>query len=238
MNIDLEKLIDLQQLDSKISQLKERTQEIPESIEGLNGTLEGGKRELEEAEALLGEKNTRRRELELEVESSREMLTKYRSQLMEVKTNKEYQAMLHEIANEEGEIAQKEDQILEGMMVIEETEQLTEKARIQFQEHEKEIIRKRGELEKFASAAQAQIDDLQQEKNGLQSQIPEDLNHQYEKIATVRNGLALAEAKDQSCQACHVKMRPQLFAEIKSSQEIIRCENCSRFLYWAGMPGE
>ena len=238
MNIELEKLIDLQRLDSKISQLEERTQEIPESIEELNTTLEDSRRKLEEAEALLGEENTRRRELELEVESSRELLTKYKSQLMEVKTNKEYQAMLHAIANAEGEIAKKEDQVLEGMMVIEETEQFTEKARRQFQEHEKEVVQKRGELEKFASAAQAQIDDLQQEKSGLRSQIPAQLSQQYEKISTARNGLALAEAKDQSCQACHVRMRPQLFAEIKSSQEIIRCENCNRFLYWAGLPGE
>jgi hypothetical protein len=231
-------MIGFQQLDLKISQLQERTHEIPESIEALLGTLAESRNELEAAEALLGEENSRRRELELEVETLRETLSKYKSQLMEVKSNKEYQAMLKGISKAEGGIAKKEDQVLEGMMVIEEKEQLTENVKQKFRQREKEVLQKRTELEKFASIAQAQIDELQQEKGQLQAQIPEELIEQYQRIATVRNGLALAEAKDQSCQACHVKLRPQLFAEIKTAQVMITCENCNRFLYWAGMLGE
>lgn len=234
MNTHLQLLIAFQHLDSKIIQLQERTHQIPESIEELNTTLDESREKLEEAETFLGEKNARRRDLELDVEALRGKLSKYRSQLTEVKTNKEYQAVLHEIATAEGEITTKEDQILEGMMVIEEKEQLGETLRKEFEHKEKEILQKRSELEKFAAEAQAQIDDLENEKSQLGTQIPDELSQQYGKIATARNGLALAEAKDQSCQACHVKLRPQLFAELKTKQEIITCENCNRFLYWAG----
>ena len=238
MNTQLQNMIGFQQIDLKIRQLQERTHEIPESIEELNGTLAENRKELEAAEALLGEENSRRRGLELEVEALRETLSKYRSQLMEVKTNKEYEAMLQEITTAEGEIAKKEDRILEGMMVIEEKEQFTEKGRREFQQKEKEVLQKCSELEKFASEAQAQIDDLQQEKGQLRGQIPEELIQQYERIAIVRNGVALAEVKDQSCQGCHVRLRPQFFAEVKTNQEMMTCENCNRFLYWAGLPGE
>ncbi len=234
MNTHLQLLIAFQHLDSKIIQLQERTHQIPESIEELNTTLDESRGKLEEAETLLGEENARRRDLELDVEALRGKLSKYRSQLTEVKTNKEYQAVLHEIATAEGEITTKEDQILEGMMVIEEKEQLGETMRKEFERKEKVILQKRSELEKFAAEAQAQIDDLEKEKSQLGTQIPEELSQQYGKIATARNGLALTEAKDQSCQACHVKLRPQLFAELKTKQEIITCENCNRFLYWAG----
>lgn len=238
MNTQLQNMIGFQQIDLKIRQLQEHTHEIPESIEELNGTLAENRKELEAAEAFLGEENSRRRGLELEVEALRETLSKYRSQLMEVKTNKEYEAMLQEIATAEGKIAKKEDRILEGMMVIEEKEQLTEKGRREFQQKEKKVLQKRSELEKFASEAQAQIDDLQQEKGQLRAQIPEELIQQYERIAIVRNGVALAEVKDQSCQGCHVRLRPQFFAEVKTNQEMMTCENCNRFLYWAGLPGE
>lgn len=238
MNTQLQNMIGFQQIDLKIRQLQEHTHEIPESIEELNGTLAENRKELEAAEAFLGEENSRRRGLELEVEALRETLSKYRSQLMEVKTNKGYEAMLQEIATAEGKIAKQEDRILEGMMVIEEKEQLTEKGRREFQQKEKEVLQKRSELEKFASEAQAQIDDLQQEKGQLRAQIPEELIQQYERIAIVRNGVALAEVKDQSCQGCHVRLRPQFFAEVKTNQEMMTCENCNRFLYWAGLPGE
>ncbi len=234
MNTHLQLLIAFQHLDSKIIQLQERTHQIPESIEELNTTLDESREKLEEAETLLGEENARRRDLELDVEALRGKLSKSRSQLTEVKTNKEYQAVLHEISTAEGEITTKEDQILEGMMVIDEKEQLGETMRKEFERKEKEILQKRSELEKFAAEAQAQIDDLENEKSQLGTQIPDELSQQYGKIATARNGLALAEAKDQSCQACHVKLRPQLFAELKTKQEIITCENCNRFLYWAG----
>lgn len=234
MNTHLQLLIAFQHLDSKIIQLQERTHQIPESIEELNTTLDESREKLEEAETFLGEENARRRDLELDVEALLGKLSKYKSQLTEVKTNKEYQAVLHEIATAEGEITTKEDQILEGMMVIEEKEQLGETLRKEFEHKEKEILQKRSELENFAAEAQAQIDDLENEKSQLGTQIPDELSQQYGKIATARNGLALAEAKDQSCQACHVKLRPQLFAELKTKQEIITCENCNRFLYWAG----
>lgn len=234
MNTHLQKLIDFQELDLKIIELQEHSQQIPESIEMLNRALDESRRALEEAQMLLGEDNKRRRQLELEVEGLRDKLSKYKSQLMEVKTNKEYQAMLHEIEAAEGAIEAKEDQILEGMMVIEEREELSERVKREFEQKEKEVLRKRSELEEFASEAQAQIESLQGKKIHLEREIPEELSEQYQKIASVRNGLALAEAKDQSCQACHVKLRPQLFSEIKTNQTIITCENCNRFLYYVG----
>ncbi|MEE8348063.1 MAG: C4-type zinc ribbon domain-containing protein [Acidobacteriota bacterium] len=238
MNTQLQQLIECQDLDSKINQLEERTRKIPESIEELNETLEESRKELEASEMLQGKESARKRELESEVEALRVALAKYKTQLMEVKTNKQYQAMVQEITNAEAEIGKKEDEVLEAMMAIDEAEQAVEKAKQGFQQKEKEILKKCSALDQFASEAQTQVDGLQREKSHLQAQIPEGLSQQYEQIATARNGVALAEAKDQSCQGCHVKLRPQLFAELKTNREIIRCENCNRFLYWAGLPGE
>ncbi|MDA2934751.1 C4-type zinc ribbon domain-containing protein [Acidobacteria bacterium AH-259-D05] len=234
MNTQLQKLIDFQELDLKVNELRERTQQIPESIETINRMLDESRKELEETQMLLEEDNSKKRQLELEVEALRDRLSKYRSQLMEVKTNKEYQAVLHEIGDAEEEIKAKEDQILEGMLAIEEREEHTRKVKEEFQRKEKGVLQQRSELEKFVSEAEARIESLQKEKSKLVIEIPEELSQQYQKIASVRNGLALAEAKDQSCQACHVKLRPQLFAEIKTNQRIITCENCNRFLYFAG----
>jgi len=43
----------------------------------------------------------------------------------------------------------------------------------------------------------------------------------------------MAAARDQSCQICHVRMRPQLFSEIKTNQRIVTCESCNRILYYS-----
>ena len=234
MNSKLGTLIRFQELNLKIVKLEERTQRIPEEIEAYSQTLEESRQALVEKERLIDKDQARQRELELEVVSLRDKLSKYRTQLMEVKTNREYQAMLHEIEGAEREIEAKEDQILEGMMAIEEREKVVQEAQREHEKEEKEILSKQSQLESFASQAENEIVDLRKERGQLEGEMPEELTQQYQRIASVRNGVALAEAKDQSCQACHVKLRPQLFTEIRTNRLIITCENCNRFLYYAG----
>ena len=238
MNSQLQKLIEFQQFDLDIIKLKECAHETPKAIKELSETLDEHRKEVGRSETILDNAKSSGRELELEVESLKETLVKYQSQLMEVQTNKEYDAMLKEISVAERGIAKKENQILEGMIVIEEKEQVVSVAQREFQKQEQEILQTCSKLEKSASEAQDQIDALQQQKSQLQNQIPSELIEQYERIAIARNGIALTEAKEQSCQACHVRLRPQLFAEIRTTNEIIQCENCSRFLYWAGSSEE
>jgi len=234
VNSELETLIRFQGLNLKIGELEGRTQRIPEEIEALNRTLDEGRQTLAEKERLVEEDQARQRELDLEVGSLRDKLSKFKTQLMEVKTNKEYQAVLHEIEGAEREIEAKEDQILEGMMAIEEQEKVVQEAQREHEKEEKEILSRQSQLESSAAQAESEIAGLQKERGQLEGEIPEELTHQYQKIASVRNGVAIAEARDQSCQGCHVKLRPQLFTEIRANQRIITCENCSRFLYYAG----
>ncbi|MCH7804132.1 MAG: hypothetical protein IH937_08605 [Acidobacteria bacterium] len=234
MNSKLGTLIRFQELNLKIVKLEKRTQRIPEEIEAYRQTLEESRQALLEEKRLIEEHQARQRELEMEVVTLRDTLSKHKTQLMEVKTNKEYQAMLHEIEGGERGIEAKEDQILEGMMVIEEREKVVQEAQTEYEKEEKEILSKQSQLESFAAQAENEIVDLQKERGQLEGEMPEELTQQYQRIASVRNGVALAEAKDQSCQGCHVKLRPQLFTEIRTNREIITCENCSRFLYYAG----
>ena len=234
MNSELGTLIRFQELNLKIVKLEARTQGIPGEIEAHRQTLEESRQSLVEEERLIEEVHARQRELELEVASLREELSKHKTQLMEVKTNKEYQAMLHAIEGGERGIEAKEDQILEGMMAIEEREKVVQRLQTEYEKEESEILSKQRKLEGFAAQAESEILVLQKERGQLEGEMPEELTQQYQKIASVRNGVALAEARDQSCQGCHVKLRPQLFTEIRTSQRIITCENCNRFLYYAG----
>jgi len=234
VNSKLGTLIRFQELNLKIVKLEKRTQRIPEEIEAYRQTLEESRQALLEEKRLIEEHQARQRELEMEVVTLRDTLSKHKTQLMEVKTNKEYQAMLHEIEGGERGIEAEEDQILEGMMVIEEREKVVQEAQTEYEKEEKEILSKQSQLESFAAQAENEIVDLQKKRGQLEGEMPEELTQQYQRIASVRNGVALAEAKDQSCQGCHVKLRPQLFTEIRTNREIITCENCSRFLYYAG----
>ena len=232
MNSQLDILINLQEIDSKMLNLEDRIHQIPEEISDLDQTLDNERKSVEELNSLVNEGNKQRVLLEGDVESFKDKLSKYKTQLMEVKTNKEYQAMLHEIENTNQEIRTIEDQTLEQMVKTEESEQQLEEAKQKLATQESLLSKKRDELESSGLKIQGNIDQLKDERDQLEKQIQDEILQQYKKIALARNQIALAEAKDQSCQACHVRLRPQLFNEIKTNQKIITCESCNRILYY------
>jgi len=232
LNSQLDILINLQEIDSKMLNLENRIHQIPEEIFDLDQTLDNERKSVEELNSLVNEGNKQRVLLEGDVESFKDKLSKYKTQLMEVKTNKEYQAMLHEIENTNQEIRTIEDQTLEQMVKTEESEQQLEEAKQKLATQESLLSKKRDELESSGLKIQGNIDQFKDERDQLEKQIQDEILQQYKKIALARNQIALAEAKDQSCQACHVRLRPQLFNEIKTNQKIITCESCNRILYY------
>ena len=209
-------------------------EEIPGEIESASHTLEEITSNLEQVQQRIDQAAKDRRQLEGAVELLRDQLSKYKDQLMQVKTNREYQAMLQEISNTEGAISAKEDEILEHMMGMDDLEQQAEQARKQLKEKTAHVSARRQELESFVSRSEREVADFENQRNLLEKEISESLLKQYRRIASARDGVALVGVTDQSCQACNVRLRPQLVTEVKASQSIVTCESCNRILYYAG----
>jgi predicted nucleic acid-binding Zn-ribbon protein len=231
-NANLSTLVQIQELDQGLKELRERIRKIPDDLTDLDNELAESRGLVEQAAREQEEGGKERRRLEAEVETLRQKLSKYKDQLMKVATNKEYQAMLHEISGCEQEISAKEDGILESMVMADEWEARQRKAKQEYAARETEINGRRRELEKFLAESESKILDLEAQRAQLRETLAPELIELYERIATVRQGLAVAPAIDQSCQACHVRLRPQLFQEVKTNLQILRCESCNRILYY------
>jgi len=234
VNSELQGLVGLQELDIKIGQIRQRVEEIPGEIESASYTLEEITSNLEQIQQRIDHAAKDRRQLEGAVELLRDQLSKYKDQLMQVKTNREYQAMLQEISNTEGAISAKEDEILEHMMGMDDLEQQAEQARKQLKKKTAHVSARRQELDSFVSRSEREVADFENQRNLLEKEISESLLKQYRRIASARDGVALVGVTDQSCQACNVRLRPQLVTEVKASQSIVTCESCNRILYYAG----
>jgi len=231
-NLDLKTLVRLQELDLAIRQFNDRLKKIPEEISLLDQELAGYHSRFQQVREQTEEGGRERRRHEGEVEAFRQKLRKFKDQLMAVKTNKEYQAVLSEIATCEKEIGTKEDQILETMIQADELSSQEAAARGELAEKEQLIQARKRELEAFSNDFSRQVADLEIQRKAIRAAVAPELLGQYERIATARHGIAVAPAQDQSCQACHVRLRPQLFTEIKTNQQIIFCESCNRILYY------
>jgi len=139
--------------------------------------------------------------------------------------------MLHEIQAADDQIRIAEDGILEIMEQLESMEgALEEEARI-FKSKESELAEQIRATEKAAPVIEQEAAKLVDEKTALERQISIDLLERYRRIADARKGIALAEAKEELCSACHVRIRPQVFADLLRTEEIHVCDSCSRILF-------
>ena len=120
MNADLDRIIRLQQLDTFIESARRRVTDHPILIESLDSRLASAIGDLDGAKSALAENQASRRSVEKDLAAIQSRLSKYKGQLMEVKTNKEYQAMLKEIEAAQHEVAHLEDKVLEHMIAADE----------------------------------------------------------------------------------------------------------------------
>jgi predicted nucleic acid-binding Zn-ribbon protein len=161
-------------------------------------------------------------------------LAKYKDQLLEVKTNREYTAMLHEIEAAQNDIKVREDRILEIMMESDELGAELKKSETALKASEKEIASERAALETEMSTLRSALDRATAARQKLAGEIDRRALAVFEQIAKSRKGLAVAEARNGLCTICHVRLRPQVFNEIRQNAGIIQCDSCQRILYFAG----
>lgn len=236
MDLVLPSLIHYQQLSLELARLNARLAEFPTQIQAIDDEVARASGDLAAAENELSECKKERRGLEGELQDLENQKSKYNQQLMEVKTNEAYKAMQHEIEGVAAKISNVEEKILLLMEEAEGTErQVTE------EKTKLEGIKKEGESRKSAikddqkkveQEAARVTSELQTAKAALSTEALD----MFERIASSRNGIALARALDERCQECNVRLRPQAYQEIKKGTSLIQCDSCKRILYYIESP--
>jgi predicted nucleic acid-binding Zn-ribbon protein len=234
MNPDLEKLIRLQQLETTADDDKRKIADHPDRLQALDARLQQAKDQVAGVKARLTAAQEKRRTDEKDVSAVQTRLAKYKDQLLEVKTNREYTAMLHEIETAQNDIKTREDRILEIMMESDELGAELKKREAELKIAEKEIAAERAVLAKEVTALQAELDTTAAARAALVSQIDRHALAIFEATAKGRKGVAVAEARNGLCTICHVRLRPQVFNEVRKNESIIQCDSCRRILYFAG----
>jgi predicted nucleic acid-binding Zn-ribbon protein len=229
---DLENLISLQKTDLEIGAIESRLKKIPREIADLEQEIATERANAESAQDKLDESQKARRTFEGELELLESKIEKYKDQLMQVKTNEEYKAMQKQVESAKVEVSDKEDKILFKM---EEAEQLQEELSHRHKELDEGLVRVKkmeDELETEAALLRQELAGKKSRREQILDSMPKDLIIQYDEIGRVRGGIAIAQAKDEHCEVCHVRLRPQVYSELRVGNKILRCENCSRILYY------
>lgn len=231
MREDLEQLVRLQKLETDLKKTRGEMDEVPRRKAELESELARERSHLDAVKASLDDSLKARRRFESELADLESKRSKYKGQLMEVKTNKEYTAMLHEIEAVEREIRAREDQILAEMEKAESGTAEVKSEEGLFKSHQERLKGDVATLDARARALDEDVGRLSAERDRIAAAIPEDTLGLFQRVARLR-GSGVAEARDGMCQVCHVKLRLQMFVEIKRNDQIFQCPACNRILYY------
>ena len=232
MNADLEKLIALQKIDSEIYGAQKKLASEPERLKALDAKVDAGRQSVTDAKARLATNKSARGELEKSIAVHQGRLSKYREQAMNVKTNQEYHAIQHEMSFAQAEIKTLEDKELELMMEADEIAAAVKQSETTLATDQKTVDAEKKTIATESADQQAVVSRLQAERAGVVSGITAPVMSIFDRVSRVRQGVAMAEARDGICVVCHVRMRPQVFMTVRRNDEIMQCESCQRILYF------
>ena len=232
MNADLQHLIDLQRLDSEALNAQRRIVDEPEQQKILDGRLEAVTQRVATAKERLAANQAARRTIEKDVAVHQGRLSKFRDQLMSVKTNVEYQAMQKEIGFAETEVRVLEDKILERMIEADELTAALKTAEADLAGEQKAVDADRKALTAEVARLKSALERITKERTDLIAALNPQAFATFDLVSRRRNGVAMAEARDGICTICHVRLRPQVFNTVRRNDEIIQCDSCHRILYY------
>lgn len=231
MNKELNPLILIQEIDTAIIKRGDEIELIPGEISRYKAPLAEAERKLKLERENLESIEKKKRERDQGLKEIADKVENSKKRASEIKTNKEYQAHLAEIESIESEKYLIEDDILFLMEEIDAVRQSLKDAEAEVEKQSKELQSIQKELEEKCEDARKELAELKEKKALLAKGVSEDLYSRYTDALKKGAGLAVVEAADEVCLGCYMSIPPQLYLQVRISDEIIQCPQCDRLLF-------
>jgi uncharacterized protein len=229
----LQTLISLQAIDTRIAALEADAARLPKEIAAIHAAVEEAQTQVEQAKTRLdgARKDQRAKEKDLEVVQAKR--AKNEARLYEVKTNKEYSAVLIEIEEIKQEKARMEEEVLVLMETQERLAGDIRDAEARFKQRHGQGRTEEAALREQLRGIEVDLAAARTERKELAATLPANILSDYDRILRARGGLALVPvAKPSFCGACRMTITPQRLQELRAQSSLIPCESCGRYLYW------
>jgi len=228
----LEQLLVIQDRDRRIAQLKAEHARIPAEIAAVDHRTQEESTRLNSLRQELRHIETERKKLEIDAESKRAQVAKYRTQLAQIKSNTEYQALLKEIARAEEEIRQVEDVELDFMEKADQVQPAVKQEQVTLNEMTAKANVQKADLQRRAQMIEQELAGLRAEREKLVAEVDPEALARYERLLRSKGDIAIVPVRSGNCGGCHLQLPPQLIHNAKHGSELASCDYCGRILYW------
>jgi len=228
-------LIKLQECDSQLVKLSAKKKKLPGNIDKLDKEFSSFKEGIDKNKIKYDELKSRHTENENKIKKLNEGMVKTKTRLLEVKNNKEYQAMLKEIEIAESSRGDIETEIISILEALDKLSGLVKKDEETLKHSKNKYEQEKKIIEDDLNTIDADVLDWEKKRIDLQKNVSDDLLARYERIRNRNKGVGVISVWKAVCNGCHMNIPPQLYNELQRSNELLSCPNCNRIMYFQDM---
>ena len=219
-------------MDLKIETCLQREQEIPKQKKKYDIHRKRLKAELEESEARCKHLQVEQKNCEGEIQDKQLLIGKYETQLLAVKKNDEYQALLHEIDLVKKQVSAKEERIIALMVEGDESTESLEEDKKRIDSEQKSIEAECKKIDAELSQAVEQRAKLEKDRLPLEQAVDRSILNRYKRIRKSKgHGAAVVALNGESCSGCFMLVTPQIINELMAGEKVHACQHCGRILF-------
>ncbi|MDQ7784201.1 MAG: C4-type zinc ribbon domain-containing protein [Desulfomonilaceae bacterium] len=230
MKEQLQLLERLQEIDNQIDRHEKDLARVPLEVQDIARNLVVIRREISEIEERLGQVQKDLRKKEGDLSTEQEKIKRSERRLLNIKNQKEHNALSREVKLGKKVVGEIEDAILDYMGQVETLTKSLERKRNDYQDFEKRLHEKKAEAREVESSAGTALTSLNSEKLNVSEAIEGQFLKRYTAVKKAR-GKAVAELKNGSCTGCNMAIPPQLNIKVLKQEEMVICPNCNRILF-------
>jgi uncharacterized protein len=228
----VERLLIIQERDRRIAQLTREAQDLPARAQEIKSRLDTHRDAMKAAHEEMKKNAAATKQIEVDIDSRKQKIMKFREQQFQIKNNDEYRILEHEIAVVQKEIRSLEDQELALMEQAESFRKMIADREGDLKQEERRANQDEEALKKRLDAIHAEIHDLQIDRDAQAAETDPSWLARYDRIFKRTADYALVRVENAACGGCHMILPPHLVHEAKRGLAMTQCSFCSRILYW------
>src|SRR5437868_5813744 len=229
----IEKLLILQDRDKQLSRVRTQLAHIEPERQMLKAKASGAQSGLDAAKLRAKEIESKRKDLELEVQAKKTLIEKYANQQLQTRKNEEYRALAHEIETCKSAIFKIEDQEIELMEQAEAAQKEVVRATQGANEAKKLVDDQITQLASREENLKKELAALEQDREALAGAVDESARARYERLVKSKGDNVVVGVQHGVCGGCHMKLPTQIIVTCQAQAELVTCTNCGRILYYS-----
>lgn len=230
MENKLRTLYALQLIDKNLDELEELKGDLPGAVRQLEEKIADLRDRLEEADTTMRSSFAQRDNADSEIIGFKEKIEKYKSQQLQVRNNKEYDALTKEMDYAAEAIARLEKEMGEHEIKATKSRNEIDELKKELEESEATLKEKKAELAEVSKTTEDEELKFQHERDKVVHKISKSDLRTYERIRKAKNGIAVVPLKRNACGGCFTAVPPQKILELNQNNKFYTCERCGRII--------